>query len=178
MAAEVDAVSERPVCQGGQDKADVGSLLAFGSATQNLHLISPSSALTWGGEQSYAHLKAERADSTAQVQRRARVLASKAFPKPQARRRDESCLPTQEKEQNQMPPSPLSQGSEVPFLDVSGGSELVNQNTQYRARLYRSLSPRGGVWRTEHTQLDGHCLHRTAGLADLLQGGLTLLLRD
>lgn len=30
-----------------------------------------------------------------------------------------------------MPPSPLSQGSEVPFLEVSGGSELVNQNTQY-----------------------------------------------
>jgi hypothetical protein len=61
------------------------------------------------------------------------VLASKALPysEPQARRRDESCLPTREKEQNQMPPSPLSQGSEVPFLDVPGGSELVNQDTQY-----------------------------------------------
>lgn len=54
----------------------------------------------------------------------------KGFSQASGKEEDESCLPTQEKERNQMPPSPLSQGSEVPFLEVSGGSEPVNQNTR------------------------------------------------
>lgn len=118
-----------------QAKTGERPLLIFGSASLNsspcfsfihLHLEKKS-----GGEADPFPLKGREGLISNCGLTSACGLVLEAFPKPQARRRCESCLPTQEKEHNQRPPSALSQGSEVPFLDVLGGSELVNQSPQH-----------------------------------------------